>query len=150
MYFQDFIQTVVAENPDGMQGPHPAKFLTSAIYAFSGAWSPNLMNPPFMVDLPFDYPSGAIIESTWARWLEHDPFTLLGTYGNELKSLDGLYFDAGLNDVFQFNLAGDAFHQALEANGISHTYENYDGDHFDRMFARLERSLGFCSEKMDH
>lgn len=151
LYFEGFkAQTplIIAENPDGMMGPDPAKFLTSSIYAFAAAWSPNLNNPPFMVDLPFEHPSGATIEETWARWLEHDPLTMLGTYGANFKSLDGIYFDAGLNDVFGFNLTADAFHQALDANGIAHTYENFDGDHFDKAFARLEVSLGFCSGKM--
>ena len=146
--FKTFIPAIIAENPDGMLGPDPTKFLTSSIYAFSAAWSPNLTNPPFMVDLPFEYPSGAIVGDTWARWLEHDPFTLLETHKNELKSLDGIYFDAGLSDVFMFNLASDAFHLALDASGITHTYENFEGDHFDKMFERLEVSLAFCSQRM--
>lgn len=147
--FKAFIPAIIAENPDGMLGPDPAKFLTSSIYAFAAAWSPNLTNPPFMVDLPFVHPTGDIVEATWSRWLEHDPFTLLATHGNNLKSLKGLYFDAGLSDVFMFNLTSDAFHQALDAYGITHTYENFQGDHFDKMFARLEVSLVFCSQKMN-
>ena len=147
--FKAFFPAIIAENPDGMNGPDPAKFLTSSIYAFSAAWSPNLGNPPWMVDLPFEYPSGEIVENTWLRWLEHDPLTMLGTYGMDFASLNGIYFDAGLSDVFGFWQATDIFDQVLNTQGIDHTYQTYDGDHFDKMFSRLEISLIFCSEKMN-
>ena len=148
--FQANFPAIIAENPDGLTGPDPTKFLTSSIYAFAAAWSPNLDNPPFMVDLPFEFPSGQIIESVWMRWLEHDPATMLQNYLTDFRSLNGIYFDAGLQDVFQFHLLADAFHQVLDANGVNHTYQNYEGDHFDQAFARLEESLKFCSSTMDN
>ncbi len=147
--FKSFIPAVLAENQGGTIEPGPGKFLTNSFFAFSSAWSPNLNNPPFMVDLPFEFPSGEIVESTWNRWLEHDPLTMLGTYGMNFSSLNGIYFDAGLSDVFGFWQASDIFTQVLDAQGITHTYQTYDGDHFDQMFSRLEASLEFCSEKMN-
>ena len=43
----------------------------------------------------------------------------------------------------------DAFCQKMEAMAIDHTFESFEGGHFTHMYARLERSLAFVSEKMD-
>jgi pimeloyl-ACP methyl ester carboxylesterase len=76
------IPIVLEENPDGLVGPNleisaanQERFLTSLFYSSSAAFSPNLENPPFFVDLPFEYPSGAIIDEVWEKWLAHDPLT---------------------------------------------------------------------------
>ena len=146
--FAALTHVLLAENPTGFTGPDPAKFLTSGIYAMSAAWSPNLNNPPFMVDLPFEYPSGNTIESVWSRWLEHDPFTMLDTYEANFRSLQGIYFDAGDMDPLGSNLTSDVFHQKLDAMHIPHSFEIYSGEHFDKSFERLAVSLTFCSGAM--
>lgn len=140
---------VIAENPGGMMGPDPGKFLTSALYAMSAAWSPNLNNPPWMVDLPFEYPSGDVIPGIAGRWLNHDPFTLLDTYGDDFKSLKGIYFDCGNMDELGSCNANDFLTQKLDGLGVSYTYELFEGGHFDKMYSRLKISLMFCSEKMN-
>jgi len=141
---------IVAENPDGINGPDPTKFLTSALYAFSSAWSPNLNNPPWMVDLPMDN-LGNIIPEIRNKWLVHDAFTMLDDPGNlgNIMSLDGIYLDAGTQDELGMNQMADAFSAKLTAFGVTHTYQNFDGGHFSKLFSRLEISLAFCSEKMD-
>ncbi len=146
--FPAYIPIIIAENPDGMQGPHPSKFLTSAMYAMAAAWSPNLNNPPFMADLFFEYPSGDIIDPVFAQWLENDPFTMLDTYGNNFRSLKGIYFDCGELDEFGWDLTYGYFTQKLDAMDIAYTYELHDGGHFDKMFSRLIISLSFCSDTM--
>ncbi len=151
LFFQAFpayIPQIITENPDGMIGPDPSKFLTSAMYAMSAAWSPNLNNPPFMVDLFFEYPSGEIIDSVLAQWLENDPYTMLDIYGDDFKSLNGIYFDVGELDEFGWGLTYGYFIQKLDAMGIDHTSAFHGGGHFDKMFSRLNISLEFCSENM--
>ena len=57
LYLEGFLADpapIFAENPGGEIVPGPGKFFTNALYAFAAAWSPNLNNPPYMVDLPFD------------------------------------------------------------------------------------------------
>lgn len=141
---------VAAENPDGFVGPDPAKFLTSAAYAMSSAWSPNLYNPPFMVDLPFEYPSGAVIPEVRDRWLQYDVFTMLDNpdYLNNLKSLQGVYVDAGLQDELGMHDIVGAFAYKMTLYNVPHTFESFEGGHFNRMFSRLEISLAFCSNRM--
>ena len=141
---------IVQENPDGFNGPDPTKFLTTALYAFSSAWSPNLNNPPWMVDLPLDE-NGNILFNIRNEWLKHDVFTMLDTpeYLGNIRSLKGVYFDAGLQDELQMNLMADAFHAKLTVMGVTHTYENFNGGHFSQLFSRLEISLQFCSERLN-
>jgi S-formylglutathione hydrolase FrmB len=150
LYFEGlkaFIPAAIAENPDGMIGPHPEKPVTNLIYAGSATFSPNLNNPPFFLDLPFEYPSGTIIDSVWNRWLEHDPFTMLSIYGSDLASLRGVYFDCGDQDEFGFNHHADAFHQALAAASIEHEYEIFaGGTHCNKLYSRLVISLSFISD----
>jgi len=150
LYFEGlkaFIPAAIAENPDGMIGPHPERPVTNLIYAGSATFSPNLNNPPFFLDLPFEYPSGTIIDSVWNRWLEHDPFTMLSIYGSDLASLRGVYFDCGDQDEFGFNHHADAFHQALAAASIEHEYEIFaGGTHCNKLYSRLVISLSFISD----
>ena len=142
-------EAIVAENPDGFNGPDPTKFLTSASYAMSSAWSPNLANPPFFVDLPFEFPTGAVIPDVREKWLAHDVFTMLDTYHENFRSLSGIYMDAGIYDELGMNQMMFACAQKLDAYGIPYTAEEFEGGHFNRLFSRLERSLAFCSEHMN-
>lgn len=143
-------EVIVSENPDGINGPDPAKFLTSAMYAFSSAWSPNLSNPPWMVDIPID-DSGTVIPEVRDRWLEHDVFTMLsdpGYLGN-MNSLKGIYLDAGTLDELAMDQMTMAFDAKLTALGITHTYETFEGGHLSHIFSRLEISFEFCSDRMN-
>ncbi|MFC1633346.1 alpha/beta fold hydrolase [Planctomycetota bacterium] len=139
----------IEENPAGITGPAPDKPMTSVCFSMCAAFSPNLANPPFFVDLPFAYPSPEIIDEVWDRFMEHDVLTLLGTYGANVSSLRGIYMDVGAQDEFAANFQTDAFHQALEAAGIGHECEIYSGTHYDRVFERLTISLKFLSEALD-
>lgn len=149
----DLGEVVVAENPDGFIGPDPTKFLTSAGYAMSSAWSPNLNNPPFYVDLPFEYPSGDVISEVRDRWLAHDVFTMLDAINTDnmtnFISLKGVYMDAGTLDELGMNQMTFAFKQKLDDYSIPNTTEFFDGRHFNKMFSRLELSFAFCSERMN-
>jgi S-formylglutathione hydrolase FrmB len=139
---------LVLENPDGFVGPDPGKFLTSAAYAMSAAWSPNLQEPPFYVDFPIEYPSGNVITEIAARWYQEDPFTLLDIYSNEFRSLKGIYFDCGMNDELNICAGNDFMKQKLDYHGIDYTYVLHGGGHFTNIFERLEASLAFSSEAM--
>ena len=139
---------VFEENPAGITGPAPDKPMTSVCYSMSAAFSPNLANSPFFVDLPFEYPSPEIIDEVWDRFTEHDVLTMLDTYGTNVSSLRGIYMDAGAQDEFASNFQTDAFHQALDAAGIGHEYEIYSGTHYNRMFEKLTISLKFLSDAL--
>ncbi len=139
---------VIAENPDGFTGPDPTKFLTSAGYAMSAAWSPNLNNPPFYVDLPFAWPSPEVLPEVANRWYQHDVFSLLDTHVNAFQSLNGIYFDVGLYDELGTGLTYPYLINKLDYYGIDYTFKTFEGGHFNKTFERLAESLAFCSNTM--
>jgi enterochelin esterase-like enzyme len=140
---------VVAENPEGFVGPDMDKFLTSGMYGMSACWSPNLNNPPFFVDLPFEYPSGDVIPEVYMRWAEHDVFQLLDVYIDNFKSLNGIYLDIGEYDELGMNEAYPFLIDKLDGYGVNYQYEMFKGGHFTNTFERLEVSLGFISDSMN-
>ena len=80
------------------------------------------------------------------KWLSQDTFNMLDDpqYLNKIRSLKGIYLDAGLQDELGMNGMADAFSAKLTALGVTHTYENFQGTHFGNIFSRLEESMPFC------
>ena len=70
------------------------------IYAWASAFSPNLDNPPFRVDLPFELPSLEVIPEVRDQWYTYDAFVLLEQHAKDLSSLRGFAFDVGDQDSF--------------------------------------------------
>lgn len=139
------------ENPDGFVGPDPTKFLTSAMYAMSAAWSPNLNNPPFFVDLPFEFQGTALVPvpAVLARWYENDVFTLLDSHADAFKTLNGIYFDVGIYDELGTQFAHEPVVYKLNQLMVDYTFETYEGGHHSHMFDRLAVALAFCSDHID-
>ncbi len=142
---EEMIPEVLKENPNGLAGPNSEQY-TSYMYALSAALSPNLDNPAFLVDLPFEYPAGEIVEQVRQRWLEADPLTMLSTYGASLMKMKGIYIDVGDEDLPGFKAAADAFHQELVAMGVEHRYDVYQGDHYANPIERAISLLTFLSD----
>jgi len=140
------IPEIIKENPDGMTGPRSRKQYSDYIYALSAALSPNLDNPPFFVDLPFEYPSGKIIEPVRQRWQKSDPLNMLSTYSKSLASMKGIYIDVGTEDLLGFKEAADAFHEKLLSMGIKHEYNVFEGGHSDNGVERAVSALRFLSD----
>ena len=122
------------------------------MYAMSAAWSPNLNNPPYFVDLPFEfdeegnlYPVPEVI----GLWYQNDVFSLLDYYYQAFDSLDGIYLDVGVYDELGTHLAHPPVLQKMNAYNIDYTFETYEGGHHTHMFARLERSLEFFSNTVE-
>lgn len=145
----EMIPEVIRENPDGMPDPgQKAEQYTEYLYALSAALSPNLDNPPFFLDLPFEYPNVEVIESVRQRWLASDPMAMLSTYSQSLEGLKGIYIDVGDEDLLGFKAAADAFHEELIKLGIQHEYNVYQGDHYANPVERFISALEFLSARL--
>jgi len=138
-----------AENPEGLtlMGPDPAKPWTSTFYLFSAAFSPNLDNPPFYVDLPFDE-NVQIREDVAQRWAVYDLLQIFPDHVSDLASLRGIYLDAGDKDELGEQLIAQAFSEALSAADIDHELEIFDGAHMDNLYTRLVLSLSYLSDAL--
>ncbi len=140
---------VKLENPSAITGPDPSKPFTSFLYLFSAAFSPNLANSPFYVDLPVD-DSCEIREDVLLRWADYDPIQMLGNHLSDLQSLRGIYFDVGDKDEVMSYYFMIPFVDSLTSSGISNSFELYDGMHFDKLYTRLKSSLGYLSDVLAH
>ena len=147
-----FIYALEQENQGGFTGPDPTKFLTSAMYAMSAAWSPNLDKAPFFVDLPLEfradnhlYPVPEVMD----LWHQNDVFHLLDSYHEDLNSINGVYLDVGLADELGTHLAHQPVISKMDFYQIDYTFLTYDGGHHTHMFERLAVALEFCSNHMN-
>jgi S-formylglutathione hydrolase FrmB len=99
-----------------------------SVYACAAAYSPD-PDRPGKVLLPFDVPTGRLLDEVWARWLEHDPVRMAPRHAEELRSMRRIYLDAGRRDEYFLDLGTQAFAQELDREGVRHTLELFDGGH---------------------
>ncbi|MFC1527970.1 alpha/beta hydrolase-fold protein [Candidatus Neomarinimicrobiota bacterium] len=112
--------------------------------AQAAALSPNPDAQPFLCDFPIDT-NGVFIDSTWQKWLLHDPFTMIASYRENLLQLKGIGFDCGNYDPLLPSIR--IFSQALTDAGIPHVYEEFWGDHTKQLKENIGlKMLPFFSE----
>ena len=108
------------------------------------AYSPNPAKPPFYCDLPFKLVDGKMqpSEPGYSKWLANSPIRMAQKYRSNLMKLRGIRFDSGYEDEFQF-IPPNArrFSRELTNNGIDHIFEEYNGDHRNRLWGRNGRLL---------
>jgi S-formylglutathione hydrolase FrmB len=133
--------------------PDKKLYLSQAYIALAAAWSPNPAAPPFFADLPVANRDGKRqrIEQVEARWSANMPLAMVDQYRTNLKRLRAIAFDAGRRDQFtHIPPTNRAFSAALKRNDISHTFEEYDGDHNNKAVLRVEtKLLPFFSRVLD-
>jgi S-formylglutathione hydrolase FrmB len=124
-----------------------ADFLTKAMLASAAAWSPDPRSPPLYITLPFD--NGQLKPEILIRWAANSPLVMVHQYLPALKSYRGVFIDSGDQDT---GIAANVreLHGVLEAYGIAHGYEIYEGDHLNRIEQRLtEKVLPFFGGRLE-
>lgn len=122
------------------------------LMALAAVFSPNPDRPPFYVDLPYTILRGMAVprEPALSRWETRVPLALIEEFRDNLVSLRGLWIDYGFDDEF-FHIPPTtlAFSRKLAEYGVPHVFEVYQGDHRDRMPARIgDRVLPFFSSTL--
>jgi S-formylglutathione hydrolase FrmB len=102
---------------------------------------------PLGVRLPLDPHTGQLDERRWARWLAHDPLTLVERpeCRASLHALKALYIDCGSRDQYFIHYGARAFVQRLEQAEIPHRYEEFDDGHSNIDY-RMDFSLPYLYE----
>jgi S-formylglutathione hydrolase len=79
------------------------------------------------------------------------PLAMVDQYRTNLRRLRGIVFDVGRRDQFtHILLTNRAFSAALGRNGIEHSFEEYEGDHNEKVPDRIEtRLLPFFSRVLE-
>jgi S-formylglutathione hydrolase len=105
--------------------------------AQAAAWSSNPNNPPTFYDLPVvdGQPQPAIA----AKWVANSPLAMVDQYLTSLKKYKAIMIEVGTQDGLA---AGNRqLDEGFTKFGIAHTFETYDGDHTNRVPARIEEKV---------
>ena len=124
-----------------------ADFMTKAAIASAAAWSPNPAKAPLYYDLPVH--NGEIQELVAAKWTANMPLATIDQNIMNLRALNAIAFDAGNKD--ESIAAGiKILDSVLNNYKIKHDYEEYEGDHVNRIEERIEKKmLAFFSQHLN-
>jgi enterochelin esterase-like enzyme len=112
-------------------------FVNSVVLALAAAWSPNPKNPPLFLDLPVQ--GGKARPEIVAKWKANVPVEMVAQFAANLNLYYSIAIDVGTRDgLIESNRR---LHAALTRLTISHTFEEYDGDHVNRVRERLESNV---------
>jgi S-formylglutathione hydrolase FrmB len=126
--------------------PNPAAGFANALFAQAAAWAPNPDNPPQYFDLP--YKNGELDPLVAAKWLANAPLVMVDQYVPILMSYAAVALDVGNADP----LGADTVRldAALTRLKVAHTFEQYEGDHTNRVRERFaSKVLPFFSAQLD-
>ena len=101
-------------------------------------------------ELPFDPATGVLRPDVWQRWLDWDPVRMVPRYADALRSLRGIWIDAGNRDDFYLDVGASAFRAALAAAGVADEaihYELFDATHAAIDY-RYPLSLAWLCQRM--
>jgi S-formylglutathione hydrolase FrmB len=98
------------------------------IYGYSAAYSPDPAQPGKAL-VPFDLETGRLVPDVWEQWLAHDPVRMAAGHADALRSMRRIYLDAGKADEYYLDIGARAFAGELEALGVEHTLDLFDGKH---------------------
>jgi enterochelin esterase-like enzyme len=122
-------------------------FFEIAALATSAAFAPNPQNPPLYLDLPAK--NGEPRQDVINKIIANRTLNYVDQYIPNLRKLNAIGLDAGLQDR-GISEATKKLHEVLEANGIPHIYESYEGDHLNRIAERIRtKTLPFFSENLE-
>lgn len=95
------------------------------VYCMAACYS---AEPDGSVTLPFDE-HGRLREEVWDRWLALDPVRMAPERADALRSMRGIYIDAGKRDEFYLDLGAQAFAAELDKLGVPYVLELFDAGH---------------------
>ena len=162
------IDLFVAENPDTLGEPivmdmnkstlelfpvageiFASNFNTNVLYSMASAFSPNPDNPPYYVDLPIEYPGKTVVPDIWEKWVEQDLTRKIAREGANLTNTP-IFIDEGVGPVVLMPevVNVDRILAALDAVGLSYTYDTFDGDHLTHQRYQVASALKFLSKHL--
>ncbi len=126
--------------------PDPAAGFANALSAQAAAWAPNPDNPPEFFDLPFK--NGEVDPAIAVKWLANAPLLMVDQHAASLQRYRAIALDVGNADPLRAdNVNLDA---ALRRLRVAHTFEEYEGDHGNRIRERFAaKVLPFFSQHLE-
>lgn len=108
-----------------------------AVPATLSAWAPDPKNPPYYVSTGVK--DGVVDPLLLARLHANSPLVLLPQYLREMKGLEAIRLEVGDKD---FLLQDDtSMHEEFDRFGVAHEWQVFEGDHGNRVNARIRSDL---------
>ncbi len=111
--------------------------MVASLLCVAQAFSPNVENPPFLADLPYEMRDGRLqkVAECYERWESKMPLYMAPAYKENLGKLRALRFDSGRYDQYtHIPPTNRALSDLLTDLAIPHTFEEYNGDHRNRLW----------------
>ncbi|MEA2661943.1 MAG: hypothetical protein QOH08_1515 [Chloroflexota bacterium] len=134
--------------PRPLAGPVSGEINSWLCYGLASGLSPNVDNPPFFVDLPFEYPSGDVIPAVWDRWLAGDLSLNWRTRQADLRRLR-ILLDVGSQDELGLQYGHRILSRGLAGAGIAHEAREYEGGHTTYLRERAALACEWFSEVLE-
>jgi len=112
-------------------------FGPSVNLASAAAWSPNPSNPPLFLDLPVK--DGKVRPEIVAKWVANAPLEMVEQHVADLSRYYAVAIEIGTKDTLL--KSNQDLHELMTRLHIPHYYEEYDGDHTNRVRERIERNV---------
>lgn len=140
----DQLQKIAAMTPEQFA---TAPMSEAGSLAVLSAWAPDPQNPPSYIASGIK--DGAVDPLFLARIAANSPLAMLPQHLRSYRGLEAIAFDVGDKD----GLIKDSqlMDEALSSYGIAHRFTVFDGDHGNRVAARIRSDLlPFFGEHLDH
>ena len=102
----------------------------------AAAWSPNPANPPLFLDLPVK--DGKVRPDIVAKWVANAPNEMVEAYAANLNGYYAVAIEIGTKDGLL--AVNRQLHEKLTRLRVAHAYEEYDGDHTNKLRERIGRA----------
>jgi S-formylglutathione hydrolase len=137
------IDLFVAQWPQEVGLLPSTDFITNIFYAWAAAFTPNLGNPPFFVDLPVKYPEKTAVPEIWQKWVDADLIHQIERGGVNLANTAILVVNGRGPTMLMEEVAADTLVAALYEKALSFTYVPTPGDHLSDLRMKLSVALEF-------
>jgi enterochelin esterase-like enzyme len=124
-------------------GPPPG--FAKVLQAQAAAFAPNPQNPPLYFDWPFV--GGVAQPIVQAKWIANSPLVTVDQNVPALKRYKAIALEVGDKDTL--GATNKELDKALTRLGVKHTFEEYEGDHTNRVPVRFkDKLLPFFSQQL--
>ena len=94
----------------------PGDRLVEYVLGVAACFSPGPDGTP---QIPVNTRTGELRPDVWQQWLDWDPVRMIPRHPDQLRSMHGVWIDAGSADEFYLDLGAQALHRELRAIGIT-------------------------------
>lgn len=129
------LKSVKAKNYDDLLATQNS--IAIGLITVSQAFSPNPSKPPFYADKPFKMQGTKVVPNPEAynKWVVNNPVQMAEKYQANLLKLKAIKFDSGNDDEYLFIIENNRlFSKRLTTLKIPHQFEEYNGDHRNRLW----------------